>query len=229
MKAYKGFDKDLKCKDFQYEVGKEFKTDEPIQLCKKGFHSCENPHEVFNYYEPGNNNRFAEVKIDGVSDEKEADSKRVSSSLKIVAEISVFNICKIAVKTFFDNFGFSKKINAANTANAGDGGAANAGDRGAANAGDRGAANAGDGGAANAGYGGAANAGYRGAASSGKNGVSICSTQGKVKGGVGAILVLVNRDDFGNNVNFKAEQVDGKKIKSDTWYKLVDGKFTEVI
>ena len=48
-------------------------------------------------------------------------------------------------------------------------------------------------------------------------------------GGVGAILVLVNRDDFGNNVNFKAEQVDGKKIKSDTWYKLVDGKFTEVI
>ena len=112
MKAYKGFDKDLKCKDFQYEVGKEFKTDEPIQLCKKGFHSCENPHDVFNYYEPGNNNRFAEVKIDGVSDEKEADSKRVSSSLKIVAEISVFNICKIAVKTFFDNFGFSKKINA---------------------------------------------------------------------------------------------------------------------
>ena len=221
MKAYKGFDKDLKCKDFQYEVGKEFKTDEPIQLCKKGFHSCENPHDVFNYYEPGNNNRFAEVKIDGVSDEKEADSKRVSSSLKIVAEISVFNICKIAVKTFFDNFGFSKKINAANTANAGDGGAANAGDWGAANAGDRGAANAGDRGAANAGDG--------GAASSGKNGVSICSTQGKVKGGVGAILVLVNRDDFGNNVNFKAEQVDGKKIKSDTWYKLVDGKFTEVI
>ena len=142
MKAYKGFDKDLKCKDFQYEVGKEFKTDEPIQLCKKGFHSCENPHDVFNYYEPGNNNRFAEVKIDGVSDEKEADSKRVSSSLKIVAEISVFNICKIAVKTFFDNFGFSKKINAANTANAGDGGAANAGYGGAANAGDRGAANA---------------------------------------------------------------------------------------
>ena len=88
---------------------------------------------------------------------------------------------------------------------------------------------AGYGGAANAGYGGAANAGYGGAASSGKNGVSICSTQGKVKGGVGAILVLVNRDDFGNNVNFKAEQVDGKKIKSDTWYKLVDGKFTEVI
>ena len=167
MKAYKGFDKDLKCKDFQYEVGKEFKTDEPIQLCKKGFHSCENPHEVFNYYEPGNNNRFAEVKIDGVSDEKEADSKRVSSSLKIVAEISVFNICKIAVKTFFDNFGFSKKINAANTANAGDGGAANAGDGGAANAGDWGAANAGDGGAANAGDWGAANAGDWGAANAG--------------------------------------------------------------
>ena len=223
-------------------------------------HFCENPHEVFSYYAPGTGNRFCEVEADELSPEKENDSKRACKKLAVKAEINVFQICRIAVQTFFQNFEFDKKLNSAETnntgnygaanagdggaANAGDGGAANAGNYGAANAGDGGAANAGDGGAANAGDGGAANAGYRGAANAGnygaanagyrgaasveKDGVAICSTCGRVKGGIGSILVLVNRDVYGRIIEAKMEPVDGERIKANTWYRLENGEFKEL-
>ena len=137
MKGYKGFDKDLKCRDLQYEVGKETVVDGDIELCKRGIHFCENPHDIFNYYAPGENNRFAVVEAEDVSDERnDDDSKRVCRRLTVKAEISVFEICKIAVSTFFENFGFKKKIESADTNNAGYKGAAQAGDYGAARAGD---------------------------------------------------------------------------------------------
>lgn len=131
VKGYKGFDKNLRCRDFQYEIGKEYET-ERAELCREGFHFCENPHDVLNYYSAGEGNRFAVVEASEVSDEKEDDSKRVSKRISVKAEISVFEICRIAVSAFFENFGFKKKIESADTNNAGDYGAANAGDRGAA-------------------------------------------------------------------------------------------------
>ena len=168
MKGYKGFDKDLKCRDLQYEVGKEAAVDGDIELCKRGIHFCENPHDIFNYYVPGENNRFAVVEAEDVYDERNNDdSKRVCKRLTVKAEISVFEICRIAVSTFFENFGFKKKIESADTNNAGNCGAANAGNYGAANAGDYGAANAGNYGAANAGNYGADNAGNSGDAKAG--------------------------------------------------------------
>ena len=258
IKGYKGFDKDLKCRDKQYEIGKT-EHEDAVGLCKAGMHFCTNPHDIFNYYAPGGGNRFCEVTASEVSDEKEKDSKRVCKTLKVEAEISVFQICRIAVSTFFENFGFRKKIKSADANNAGNYGAANAGDygaanagncgaanagyKGAANAGDYGAANAGDCGAANAGYKGAANAGNcgaanagdygaanagdYGAASVGEKGVAIVSTGGKAKGGIGSVLVLVNRDDYGNITEFKAVQVDGESVKPDTWYKLENGELKE--
>lgn len=107
--GYKGFDKNLQCRGFQYEVGKEYECKDPIKLCNSGFHFCKNPQDVLNYYSAGDGNRFAVVEASGVSDEKGDDSKRVSTRISVKAEISVFEICRIAVSTFFENFGFKKK------------------------------------------------------------------------------------------------------------------------
>ena len=229
MKGYKGFNKDLKCRDFQYEIGKEFETDNAV-LCEKGFHFCENPHDVFAYYGAGDNNRFCYIEAEDVSDEKTEDSKRACKKIKITDEISVFHICKIAVSTFFENFGFKEKIEKSDCNNAGDYGAANAGDYGAANAGDYGAANAGDCGAANAGYKGAANAGYKGAANAGDFGAANVLNNGKVKGGYGCVLVARNIEYVDGKLevtDWACSIVDGVNIKADTWYKLKDGKLIE--
>lgn len=152
MKGYKGFDKDLKCRDKQYEIGRE-ETEEMAKLCKEGLHFCENPHDIFNYYPAGNGSRFGEIDADEVTDERENDSKRVAKRISIKAEISVFHICKIAVSTFFENFKFKSKVAAADTNNAGDNGAANAGNYGAASVGENGVAIAGTEGKAKGGKG----------------------------------------------------------------------------
>ena len=183
MIGYKGFDKDLKCRDFQYEVGKEYEHDGEVKLCESGFHFCENPQGVFGHYSPGNGSRFAVVEADEVSDESESDSKRVAKKLKIKSEISVFEMCRIAVDVFFENFGFDKKIESAKTNSAGDCGAASAGYYGAASAGNRGAASAGNRGAASAGYYGAASAGDYGAASAGNRGAASAGDCGAASAG----------------------------------------------
>lgn len=217
MKGFKGFDKDLKCRDLQYEIGKEAVVDGDIELCKRGIHFCENPHDIFNYYAPGENNRFAVVEAEDVSDERNNDdSKRVCKRLTVKAEISVFEICKIAVSTFFKNFGFKKKIESADTDNAGDCGAARAGNYGAARAGDKGAANAGD----------------CGAAQAGDYGAAIVSNGGRVKGSYGCVLVARNIEYSKETSRYEVTDwacgiVDGKDIKADTWYRLKDGKLVE--
>lgn len=130
--GYKGFNEDWKCRDMQYEVGKEYEYNENIKLCDRGYHFCENPHNVLEYYSAGDGHKFAIIEASEVSEERGNDSKRVAKRLKIKEEISVFEICKIAVSAFFESFGFKKKIESAGAANAGNRGAANAGNRGAA-------------------------------------------------------------------------------------------------
>ena len=120
-------------------------------------------------------------------------------------------------------------------ATAGNKGAATAGEYGAATAGDKGAATAGDSGAATAGNRGAATAGDRGAATSrgksasGNDGLSVArGNDVRVKGGIGALLVIAEEEKYGYDIsNWAAKVVDGEKIKPDTWYKLVNGEFVE--
>ena len=96
MKAYKGFDKDLKCRDFQYEVGKTYETDE-AKLCESGFHACEAPLNVFNYYPP-TTSRYCAVDLDEVSDERGNDSKVVGKKITVGAEIGIPGLVKAHVE-----------------------------------------------------------------------------------------------------------------------------------
>jgi hypothetical protein len=199
VKGYKGFDKNLKCRDFQYEIGKEYET-ERAELCKEGFHFCENPHDVLSYYSAGEGSRFAVVEASEVSDEKGVDSKRVSKRISVKAEISVFEICRIAVSAFFENFGFKKKIESADTNNAGYRGAANAGDYGAANAGNCGAAIVSNNGRVRGGHG--------------------CVL-------VARNIEWVEEHGRYEVTDWACGIVDGVDIKEDTWYRLEDGKLVE--
>ena len=95
MKAYKGFDKDLKCRGFQYEIGKEYE-EKGASLCNKGFHACEDPLDCFSYYNPAES-RFCEVEIED-NGERESNSKVCGEKIKIGAEIGIPGLVKAAVE-----------------------------------------------------------------------------------------------------------------------------------
>ena len=113
MKCYKGFDKDLKCRDFQYEIGKEYE-EERAEICDSGFHACENPMDVFGYYAPADS-RYCEVELDA-NDQKSDDSKRVGKKISIKAEIGIAGIIKAGVEYIKDqvNWDDDKKSNTGN-------------------------------------------------------------------------------------------------------------------
>ena len=97
MKAYKGFDKNLQCRGFQYAVGKEYETDK-AEICRSGFHACEAPLNVWDFYPPINNNRFCEVEQDGDVKNDGAGVKSVSTKIKIGAEIGIPELIKAHVE-----------------------------------------------------------------------------------------------------------------------------------
>ena len=210
LKTYKAFDKDLSCRGFKYEVGKEYEETGDIKACEKGFHACPYPLDVFGYYAPAGS-RFCEVEQSGKIDGSESD-KVCSSKIRIGAELDIRGLVKAAVSFV--------KERCTNECNAEPGKPATAGDRGAATAGDSGAATAGNYGAATA----------RGKASTGSNGLSVARGNNvRVKGGIGSILVIAEeREDTYDIVDWKAVLVDGEVVKADTWYRLENGELVEV-
>ena len=107
MKAYKGFNEDLRCRDFQYEVGKEYEENR-AELCECGFHACVNPIDVFNYYSPADS-RYCEVELSDVADEESSDSKRCGKRIKINAEIGIKGIVDAFVKFTLDRVDWKKE------------------------------------------------------------------------------------------------------------------------
>ena len=194
IKAYKAFDKDLSCRGFKYEVGKEYEETGDIKVCEKGFHACPYPLDVFGYYAPAGA-RFCEVEQSGKIDDSESD-KVCSSKIRIGAELDIRGLVKAAVSYV--------KERCTNECNAKPGKPATAGDYGAATA--------------------------RGKASTGSNGLSVARGNNvRVKGGIGAILVIAEeRDDTYDIVDWKAVVVDGEVVKADTWYRLENGELVEV-
>jgi hypothetical protein len=237
MKCYKGFDKDLRCKDFQYEVGKEYET-ERAEICEEGFHACEFPLDVLRYYNPADS-RFCEVEL-AANEQTHADSKRVGKKIKIGAEIGLSGLVKAGVKFILEKADFenAKATNTGNCSAATNTGncsaATNTGDRSAAtNTGNCSAAtNTGDWSAAtNTGDRSAAtNTGDRSAATvEGKESIAIVTGNGsKASGKRGCWLVLTERDKGNHILGVQAVKVDGETIKEDAFYTLSGGKVTEV-
>lgn len=202
MKMYKGFNKDMTCRGFQFEEGKTYET-ETASLCNAGFHACERPLDVFNYYSP-NKSEYHEVEMQDVSDEKSDDSKRVAKKITIGAKLSIKNLIDAQIQYVQEH--------CTNEYNAEIGEPATAGYRGAATAGEYGAATS------------------RGKSSVGVNGIACArGNDCMVRGGLGSVLVIVSEnDDDCDIVEWKAVVVDGDTIKADVWYKLQGGELVEV-
>ena len=205
--GFKGFDKDLKCRDYQYEVGKEFEEKGKIKACSNGFHFCENPFDVLGYYPPSTekgSSRYCIVKGSGNIDRDGDDSKVACSKLHISAEIGLKGIIEAGVKFILDkvNWKDNKESNTGNYS-----AATNTGN-----------------------YSAATNTGYQSAAEvTGKESIAIVTGKdSKAKGGIGCWIVLTERGEWDDNVypikEVKAVRVDGEIIKPDTYYKLIDGE-----
>ena len=221
MKAYKGFDKDLKCRGFQYEIGKEYETD-TAKACESGFHACENPLDVFDYYPPADS-RYCEVEQSGELDKGSDDSKIASTKIKIGAEIGLAGLIKAGVNFILEHVKSQERNTGYYSA------ATNTGDRSAAtNTGDYSAAT-------NTGYYSAAtNTGYQSAATVGKGDSVAIATgcQSKARAGLGSAIVLCERGKWNGStyplINIKAAIIDGEKLQADTFYTLKNGEFVEV-
>ena len=219
MKAYKGFDKDMKCRGFQYEVGKEYEEGS-ASLCDRGFHACENPLDTLRYYRPGDS-RYCEVEIEDNGERNSDDSKVCGKHIKIGAEIGLKGVINAGVRFVFDKCESATEENASGDS----GNAAASGWSGnAAASGDRGNA------AASGWRGTAAVTGWRGKASAiGKHCVAVAWGQDSLaRGSVGNWLVVSERDDDGNIIDAKIVRVDGEAVKENTWYTLQNGEISEV-
>ena len=239
--SYKGFDKDLKCRGFAYEIGKDYEQDGSIKCRNNGFHACEFPLDVFRYYAPGGNSRYCTVTQSGVTDKEGGYSKVASSKIHIETEIGLDGIIKAGVKFILDkvNWKNQKKSNTGYRS-----AATNTGDRSAAtntgvcsaatNTGDYSAAtntgvcsaatNTGDYSAAtNTGVCSAAtntgdcsaatNTGYRSAAKvSGKESVAVVTGKdSKAAGALGDWIVLTERGEW-NGYTYPIKEVKAFKV-----------------
>ena len=225
MKVYKGTDKDMMCRGFQYKLGEAAVFDGEPHLCRAGLHACEQPIDVLNHYAP-NESRYFEADAEEVTDERESDdSKIVAKKMTLKAEIGVPGLVKAQIEYVKNQIGFEDAIKRANAEKENHA----TGNQGAASAtGDQGAASA-------TGHHGAASAtGDLGAASAtGKAGVALAAGyECKAMGALGCAICCVERGEWDGNtypiIAVKAAIVDGEKIKANTWYRLQNGEFVEV-
>ena len=240
IKSYKAFDKNMQCRGFQYEVGKEYEMDGEIKCCDRGFHACKSPMEVLDHYDMLSS-RFAEVEQSGKIDEEGNSTKVCSSCIKIKAELKLADIINIGVEWLKDITSTSKvKADGALNDN-GDrkkqigssGDYAQIGSSGySAKIGSSGdyaqIGSSGD-------YAQIGSSGYSAKIdSTGEYSVIMCAGNNSMaKAKIGSWITLaewVYCEEKGRHVPVcvKTEYVDGENIKADTYYQLIGGVFTEV-
>ena len=226
IKAYKGFDKDLNCRGFQFEIGKTYTHEGKVEACKSGFHAIEGyPLEVFDYYSPGAS-RFCLVDVDGEIARHSDDSKVAAQILTVGKEIGISDLVRDAVKFVMD-----RSNPEGETATGDQGAASSTGCRGAASStGYRGAASStGNQGAASStgDQGAASSTGDQGAASStGYRGAALASGfMGRVMGSDGNALFSVERETWGGPIVSVACGIVGQDgIDAGVWYRAAAGK-----
>ncbi len=247
--TFKGFNKDLTCRDFQFAIGETFHHDGKVEACGSGFHACECPFDVFSYYPPAES-RYAETISFGVIDrEEEGDTKIASASITIKSELTLPQFIQRGIEWIWSKIDKSleQQIMTGNRS-----AATNTGNRSAAtNTGYRSAAtNTGyQSAATNTGYQSAAtntgnrsaatNTGYQSAATntgdlsaaevSGSQSVAASlGIEGKARASEGGAIVLCYRDEDGELIHIRASKVGENGIMPDIWYQLnEDGEFVE--
>ena len=207
--AYKGFNQDLTCRGYQFELGGTYKHEGQVEACSSGFHSCEYPLDVFGYYAPGQS-RFAVVKASGQLSRHDDDSKIASATLVVEAEISMPTMISRAIDWIMGRLDRSIEQTLVGDT------ASNTGDYSAAS---------------NTGYQSAAsNTGYRSAAEvSGQESIAASlGIEGRARASAGGAIVLCHRDDEGRLIHIRASKVGENGVEPDTWYQLsADGEFVE--
>ena len=247
IKSYKGFNKDMTCKDFQYEEGKEYEESNAL-VFETGFHACEYPLDCLIYYNPAES-VYHEVEQSGKLSRNSDDSKVASTKIKIGAKVSIAGLVEAAIEYTKERVkpeANSDDYKGASSATGYKGASSATGNCGASSAtGYKGASSAtGDYGASSAtGNCGASSAtGYKGASSAeNPNTVAVSwGYKGKAKGVKGSFLVLADweckenesssywKEDMWKLKDAVMVRVDGETIKEDTWYTIIDGEVVEV-
>ncbi|HEC9104516.1 TPA: hypothetical protein R4D81_004669 [Salmonella enterica subsp. enterica serovar Rissen] len=209
--TFKGFNKDLKCRDFQFEIGKTFHHDGKVEACGSGFHACECPFDVFSYYSPADS-RFAETISFGITDrEEDGDTKIASASITIKAELTLPQFIQRGIEWIWSKIDKSleQQIMCGDCSAATNTGYCSA--------------------ATNTGYCSAAtNTGDCSAAEvSGSQSVAAAfGIEGKARASEGGAIVLCYRDEDGELIHIRASKVGENGIMPNTWYQLnEDGEF----
>ena len=236
MKGYKAFEKGLICNPtgnnpFQYAENTVFEQEQEANICNSGFHFCKNPLDVLDYYplidSNGDLTEFAEV--EALDDCKTDDNKKFcTKKIKIGARISLPAFIKASFSVAYENIKNEVDEATKNIENGGYNATLAGGDRATLAGGDE-ATLAGGYKAALAGGDEATLAGGNYATLAGGENSLIVGDNGSVaKGKKGTVILLVERDDDFNIINYSAVQVDGKNIKEDVLYKLENGKIKEL-
>ena len=239
IKSYKGFDKNLKCRDFQYEIGKEYEMDGEIKVCSRGFHACESPFDVFDHYTM-TDSRFCEVEQDGNISKEDRGTKICSSKIKIKAELKLADMINLGVEwlkeiTSPEKIKTSMKDNSsgygAQIGSSGDGAQIGSSGYGAKIGSSGYGAKIGS-----SGYGAKIGSSGYGAQidSTGEDCVIMCAGINSVAKASKGSWITLSEWSYSDKkqryipVCVKTKFVDGEKIKADTYYKLDGGVFKEI-
>ena len=221
IKSYKGFDKNLKCRDFQYEIGKEYEMDGEIKVCNRGFHACESPFDVFDHYTMIDS-RFCEVEQDGNISKEDRGTKICSSKIKIKAELKLADMIYLGVEWLKEITSPEKIKTSIKDNSSGYGakiGSSGYGAKIGSSGNDAKIGSSGDGAQID---------------STGEGCVIMCAGINSVAKASKGSWITLSEWSYSDKkqryipVCVKTEFVDGEKIKADTYYKLAGGVFKEI-